>query len=254
LRHFFVSRNLIPVLSLVIGSLLASCASYKQNIMFKVPEGAVLKAKVETAEQNYTIQRNDALQLNVYTNDGERLIDPEAVLSQERPIAAEPAPPQYIVGVDGKVKFPMVGDVMIEGLTIRQAEGFLQDAYAKFYKVPFVRLKYVNKRVIVLGAPEGLVVPLVDENVRLTEVLALSKAVIKDSKAHNIRVLRGEEVFVADLSTIEGYLKNNMIIQPGDIVYVEPVRRPFSEGVREYLPLVSMLTSLTTLIVVLTTL
>jgi polysaccharide biosynthesis/export protein len=102
----------------------------------------------------------------------------------------------------------------------------------------------------VLGAPGGQVIPLVNENTRLTEVLAMAKGLGNDAKAHNIRVLRADKVFVADFSTIGGYLKGDMIMAPGDIVYVEPVRRPFSEGLREYGPLVSIVTSMATLIVV----
>jgi polysaccharide biosynthesis/export protein len=250
LRNFLASQNHIRILCLLIGSLLASCASYKQNIMFKVPEGKALQSQVSNAEKNYTIQKNDVLQLTVYTNNGERLIDPESVLSKDHPATAAPVTPTYLVSTEGKVKFPLIGEVMMEGLSIRQAENFLQEAYSKFYKEPFVALKYMNKRVTVLGAPGGQVIPLIDENVRLTEVLALAKGISNDAKAHNIRVLRGDQIFIADLSTYEGYQKNNIIIQPGDIVYVEPIRRPFSEGLRDYGPVISIITSFTTLIVV----
>ena len=40
----------------------------------------------------------------------------------------------------------------------------------------------------------------------------------------------------------------------GDIVYVEPIRKPFSEGVRDYGPILSIITTLTTLIVVIVSL
>ena len=54
--------------------------------------------------------------------------------------------------------------------------------------------------------------------------------------------------FIIDLWKI--YQKNNIVIQPGDIIYVEPIRRPFAEGVREYGPIMSMITSIGTLVVV----
>ena len=66
-----------------------------------------------------------------------------------------------------------------------------------------------------------------------------------------MRVIRGETIFVADFSTFEGYQKGNMILEPGDIIYVEPLRRPFSEGIQEYGPAISLIMSLTTLLVVL---
>jgi polysaccharide export outer membrane protein len=101
-----------------------------------------------------------------------------------------------------------------------------------------------------LGAPGGQVIPLANENTHLVEILALAKGLGNDAKAQNIRILRGDQVFVADLSTVEGYFKNNLLIESGDIVYVEPVRKPLTEGIRDYGPILSIVTTLTTLIVV----
>jgi polysaccharide export outer membrane protein len=237
---------------LFLGFSLISCKSYKQNIMFKVPEGYNVKQQVEKAEKNYVIQKNDYLQLEVYTNKGERLIDPDLELLKDdgnQNPASRPVP-SYLVDIQGTAKFPMVGEIKLDGLPIRTAEELLQKAYSTYYRDAFVILKYLNKRVVVLGAPGGQVIPLANENMKLVEVLALSKGLGNDSKAQNIRVLRGDDVFVADLSTIEGYIKNNIAMEPGDIVYVEPVRRPVSEGLRDYGPIISIITSLTTLIVV----
>jgi polysaccharide biosynthesis/export protein len=143
-----------------------------------------------------------------------------------------------------------VGELNLEGLTLVKAEEILQKEYSKFYEDPFVLLKFTNKRVVVLGAPGGQVIPLVNENIKLTEVLALAKGIATDAKANNIRILRGNTVFVADFSTFDGYVNDNITMQPGDIIYVEPVRRPFSEGLREYGPFISILTSIATLIIV----
>jgi polysaccharide export outer membrane protein len=158
--------------------------------------------------------------------------------------------PQYLVDVHGVVKFPMIGEHTMEGLTIRQAEAILQKEYAKFYTNPFVTLEYINKRVIVLGT-YSKVVPLVNENITLAEILALSETVDITAKAQNIRVLRGDDFFMADFSTLEGYQKTNMVMQHGDIVYIEPVRRPVSEATRDYAPVFSLVISITTLIIVL---
>lgn len=220
--------------------------------MFQVPEGYKLQQQVESAEMNYIIQENDYLQLDVYTNKGERIIDPDLELTKDlgnQNLNTRPVP-SYLVDINGVAKFPMVGEIKVAGMTIRQAEEVLQKAYTLFYQDAYVILKYINKRVIVLGAMGGQVIPLSNENIKLIEVLALAKGISNDAKAHNIRVLRDDQVFVADLSTIDGYLKNNLAIEPGDIVYVEPVRRPVSEGLRDYGLILSMVTSLTTLVIV----
>lgn len=241
----------VPVL-LLITLLASSCGSYKQNIMFKTSDNTVFKQQAEEAQRNYVIQANDYLKLAVYTNDGERIIDPDLELIKEMSVQSMNMrpDPNYLVDVNGVAKFPMVGELKVEGLTIRQAEAILQKEYTKFYTKPFVTLQYTNKRVVVLGNTGGLVVPLTNENVTLVEILALSKSIDNNAKANNIRILRNNDFFVADLTTLEGYRKANMIMQHGDIVYVEPVRRPLSEAVRDYGPLLSLGLSVTTLIVV----
>jgi polysaccharide biosynthesis/export protein len=223
--------------------------------MFKVPDNTGLKKQAEEVQRNYVIQANDYLKLAVYTKNGERLIDPDLELLKEIPVQAGNLKPDptYLVDVNGVSKFPMIGEIKIQGLTIRQAEELLQKEYtnAKFYNNVFVTLQYVNKRVVLLGSPGGAVIPLVNENVTLVEVLAMAKGIDNFGKAHNIRVLRGEEFFVVDFSTIAGYQKGNIVMQPGDIVYVEPVRRPVSEAARDYGPLLSLAVSLSTLVIVL---
>lgn len=232
---------------------MASCASYKQNIMLKVSDPASLKTYVAEAEKNYVIQKNDYLKLDVYTSNGERIVDPDLKLLKDMPVqnTMTRPDPDFLIDVNGVVKLPMIGEIKLEGLTIRKAEELLQKEYSHFYKDPFVTLQYTNKRVVVLGSPGGKVIPLVNENVSLLEIIALAGGIDNFGKAQNIRVLRNEEFYMADLSTIEGYQKSNMVMQHGDVVYIEPVRRPVSEAARDYGPLLSLGISITTLIVVL---
>ena len=241
----------VPVLMLMGGG----CSSYKQNIMLKTPEdfkSATLSKEVLETERNYVIQINDLLHLEVYTNKGERIIDPNPALSQRDNTTTEQDRPQvkYLVDLNGIVKFPVIGDMKMVNLNLRQAEAILQVEYEKFFKDAFVVLTFENKRVIVLGAVGGQVVPLQNNNVTLAEILAMSKGLPNDSKAHNLRIVRKDQVFLIDLSTTQGFLAGNMIIEPGDIIYVEPVRRPFAEGLRDYAGLASLLISTLSLLIV----
>ena len=223
--------------------------------MFNLPEGFqpdVITKEALMVEKNYVIQQNDYLKLDVYSNKGEKLIDPNPELSnlsvnQQTTTRQQP---NYLVDLNGMAKFPMIGELKLTGLTLRQAEEIIQEEYLKYFKEPFTILTYANKRVIVLGAPGGQVIPLVNQNISLVEVLGLAKGLDNFSKAQNIRVLRKEKVFLVDLSTIEGYKNSNMLIEPGDIVYVEPVRRPVSEAFKDYAGIIGLAVSIYTLIIV----
>lgn len=245
-----------PALCLLYLILASGCGSYRQNVMFRVPDGyaAQKSAQATEATKNFVIQVNDNVRIEVYSNKGERIIDPNGeLLSGTTGAAKDPMEriqPSYLVTVDGTVKLPMIDPVAVAGLTIREAEAKLQTEYNKYYKECYVIVTFSNKRVIVLGAPGGQVIPLQNENVSLVEVLALAKGIGNDGKAHNIRLIRGEDVYQIDLSTIDGLKRGNMTVQPGDIVYVEPIRRPFAEGARDLAPVLSLTLSLATLIVV----
>jgi polysaccharide export outer membrane protein len=223
--------------------------------MFKSTEGVAperVKKEVISVEKNYHIQKNDLLTLQLYSNQGERLVDPAPELRNENATTDEPTQSEitYLVDLKGVVRFPMIGEVNLENFTIRQAEEIVQKEYAKFFKEPFVMINYTNKRVTILGAVGGQVIPLTNENMSLLEVLALAKGLTNDSKAENIKLIRGEKVFEVDLSTIQGFRDGNIIVEPGDVIYVEPIRRPFSEGLRDNAGAISLLISLITLLVV----
>lgn len=222
--------------------------------MFKATEKAkpeVFKREASLAEKNYLIQKNDLLTINVFTNKGERIIDPNPELSNTNLAANNVQVPQfnYLVELNGIVKFPVIGEIKVEGLTLRQAEEVTQKEYSKYFKEPFTVINFVNKRVTVLGAPGGLVLPLNNQNITVIEVLAMAKGLSNDAKADQIKLIRNEHVYALDFSTIEGYRQSNMLVEPGDIIYVEPIRRPFAEGLRDNFVVVSLVVSLTTLLV-----
>ncbi len=244
------------VFSFLSGLLFCSCASYKQNIMFKSTEGyqpEVFKKEAMSAEKDYVIQKNDLLKLEVYSNNGERFIDPNPDLSntggngKPQPQTAQVT---YLVDQNGIAKLPLIGEIKLLGLTLRQAEEITQKEYSKYFTESFVQLTFANKRVIVLGAPGGQVIPLVNQNVSLAEVLALAKGVNNDAKANKIKLIRGSHIYQIDLSTIKGFTEGNMIIEAGDIVYVEPIRRPFTEGLKDNYVLVSLFFSVLTVILI----
>ena len=211
----------------------------------------------QAAERNFVIQKNDLLTIVVSTNKGERIIDPNPELTNAMNTGQQPQPgntTSYLVDQAGLIKLPMIGELKVEGLTLRQTEEMLQKEYATYFKEPFVQLAFTNKRVVILGAPGGRVVPLTNQSMTLAEVLALANGVPQNAKAHSIRIIRGEKVYQVDLSTIEGFQKGNMVMEPNDIVYVEPVIRPVSEALRDYSTVFTLIISLTTLIAVITNL
>jgi polysaccharide export outer membrane protein len=148
----------------------------------------------------------------------------------------------------------MIGKKKLTGLSVDEAEAILEQDYKLHYVDPFVRITVLNRRVIVLGANGGQVLPLVNENTTLIEVLALYGGLNLGAKAQNIKLIRGDldnpEVHLIDLSTISGMKYSALRVESEDIIYVEPWRRPWLESLRDITPALSLTTSILTLIVV----
>mgnify|MGYP002777123377 CR=1 FL=1 len=246
---------------------LSGCKAYKRDLMLQFDkrfDAGAVEQSVDRAAGNYIIQPNDYVRLDVFTNDGERLIDPNFELSiaggANQQTAQQRERFSYLVMEDGTARLPKVGTISLQGLTINEAEEMLQEAYNAFYKESFVKLRPANRRAVVLGAAGagasgGLVVPLENENMTILEVLALAGGVQQGGKVSSIRLIRGDlnnpKVFDIDLSTIAGMKQSAMIVESEDVIYIEPWRRPFRDTLRDTAPVLSLFTSVLTLIFIL---
>ncbi|GAA4046249.1 hypothetical protein GCM10022409_35420 [Hymenobacter glaciei] len=152
----------------------------------------------------------------------------------------------------------MVGRVKLSGLSLLQADSMLARMFDVYYKESFVTTRVANNRVIMLGAAGGQVIPLANDNMNLLEVLALAGGLDgggggggggggsnrNGGRADNIRIIRGDlknpRVQQIDLSTLDGMRRASLQVEPNDIIYVEPIRRPLLDALTDAAPLLSL--------------
>lgn len=255
-RPFYI----YPFYILIAAFCLSGCKVYKQNIILQAEEEINVEQfqnEVAKVEEAYEIKAGDKLLIEVYTNKGERVLDPNMEIgstsgsgaqAQQRPSQ------EFEVLPSGEINLPLLGKVEVAGYSINTFQQLLQEKYSEVYIDPYVRVSPLNRRVIVLGAMGGHVIPLANEKMNLLEVLALSGGLTKDSKGDNIRLIRGSlespAVQIIDLSTIEGMQKASLDVIPGDVIYVEPQRRIFNESVRDFAPILGIIANIATLVLV----
>ena len=218
------------------------------------------KFEIDKIERNYVISANDILEMDVFTHNGERIIDPEFQLQGQRNTnnmnsGQQQNFRQFRVLQDSTVKLPLIGHIDISGMTLDEAETILQLKYGEYYTDPFVRLRYSNKRVIVLGASGGQLIFLEDEKITLLEILARAGGIDERGKAENVRIIRGDlnkpQVFLINLSTIKGMQESILPVEPGDVVYIEPTRKIVTESLRDFTFILATITNVVTMIVLL---
>jgi polysaccharide biosynthesis/export protein len=245
-------KKILPALIAVIS--LTGC--FNSSIMLKTPKDFKYSdPKTSSHTSEYRISPNDEIDFRIFTNDGFKLVD-LTTLSSEGGAGGNAAAArntrmtqQYIVEHDGVMKLPIIGRVPLAGMTIREAERYLEEQYTTYYIKPFILMNVSNRRVMVYPGDPGnaRVVALNNNNTTLIEALALAGGISRIGKAKRIKLIRGDlnnpQVFLIDLSTIEGMKQADLVLQANDIIYVEPRLRITQGIVSELAPVVSIVTS-----------
>jgi polysaccharide export outer membrane protein len=245
-----------------------------------------LKLTKQNADKNYYIRKNDWIEIQVFTNKGELILDPNSDFARQvagGAISNQFLTPgistlgsdntaqkgKYLIGTDGTAMIPLIGRVKLDSLTYRQADSLLSVKFSSHYQDPYIVTRATNRRVYFLanpsivvgggGASLSKVIPLQNENTNLLEIIAIAGGIPVYGNASKIRVIRGDlkkpQVQLIDLSSIEGMVKADLRILPGDIIIIEPGRRVILDTTRDLLPfftaIISVVSLLTTTIILL---
>ena len=219
------------------------------NLMLKTDKNFIYDTIPEKPVTEYRISPNDIINFRLYANDGFMLIDVASGIDNANRNMMNRNYLNYLVESDGTVRLPILNKVPISGYTVREAEFFLEEKYSEFYVKPFVQIQVVNKRVIVFpgNGSDAKVITLENNNTTLMEAIAMAGGITQRGRASRIKVIRKvnglREVYLVDLSTIDGLKYTDMIVQANDYIYVEPVPEVGKELVRDIAPIISLITS-----------
>lgn len=230
--------------------LLSGCGWLNPNIMLKTSKDFKYSNFSDSINnKEYRISPNDLIEFNLYSNEGFKLVDLTSLNNTNTGYRFENNL-QYLIQIDGNCKLPILGITKMSGLTIKAAELMLEEKFAAYYNKPFVIVRVHNKRVIVFpgSAGDAKVIPLTNNNTTLIETIALAGGIADDGKAKKIKLIRNtnekSEVYLIDLSKIEGIKLANMVVQANDIIYIEPRKKISSKVVQEIAPIISILSSI----------
>ena len=227
---------------MLIPLLLNSCKILNSSEMFKTRK-SYKYADFSNEKKEYVIRPYDKLDLEIYTNNGFRLID------NNNKVTKQQIKTYYVVESDGKVKVPTLGRINLKGLTIRQAEDTLEYKYKSFYNKPFVLLNVVNRRVLVFtdGSNKAKVLTFENENFSLIEAIAQAGGISDFSKSYKIKLLRGDlnnpQIFLFNIRNIKDMQNANFTLQANDIIYVESRPKYASRIFTEISPYLSLLST-----------
>ncbi|MCB0794780.1 MAG: polysaccharide biosynthesis/export family protein [Flavobacteriales bacterium] len=242
-----VLRTTWPLLVLLM--VLSGC-TINRDIMFKTPTDFEFDAMPDSIDPKFKIQINDALQFRLFANDGFKMIDLVSQGGQEAQRNLMRNTFSYMVEFDGLVKLPLVGRIYLAGMDLRTAEMHLEDLYTQYYNRPFVQLSISNRRVVVFpgGGGDAKVVNLENNNTTLLEVIGDAGGIARRGRAGRVKLFRRNlqgtrDVFMFDMSDIDGLKYADIVMQGDDVVYIEPNPELVRELLYDVTPIITLLTT-----------
>lgn len=234
-----------------VSFLASSCQVLFPNYLLREDRKFAYTELVDTTASAQTLMPGDIVSFRLGTRQGYGFID--VLETQGISGSSQMNRPNYVVQPNGMVEFPLLGQLNVIGMTRVQLQKLLEEKYSFIYKEPFILLTVTNRRAFVfIGRGNARVISLPTENTTLIEVIALAGGLTDDSKSHKVRVIRGNYdhpmIKKVNLSTISGLKDADMIIQPYDLIVVEPTTQLAPQLLRQITPVLSLATTLTTII------
>ncbi len=160
-----------------------------------------------------------------------RLAPPD-VVAISSPTAAEIDGDIQPIRSDGKISLRLLGEVQAAGLTPTELAGKLEEQLSKYYVSPAVNVRvagFKSQKLYIFGHVNRTgMVPFTGRDTVL-DVLA-NAGLARGAWGSNVKVIRpsadekARHEITVDVDRImqTGDLKSNLLLQPGDIIYVPP--------------------------------
>lgn len=213
---------------------LASCQSYKKVPYLQDAEVINQAQQLETL-YDAKIMPKDLLTIVVSCTNPELAVPfnltvatPMNVGNGNSQLNSQQVLQQYLVDNEGKITFPVLGELKMGGLTKSQAEQLIVDKLKPYMKeTPIVTVRMSNYKISVLGEvahPGSFTIS--NEKVNLLEALAMAGDMTIFGKRDNVKLIREENgkqrIITIDLNKTETLFSPYYWLQQNDIVYVTP--------------------------------
>jgi polysaccharide export outer membrane protein len=164
------------------------------------------------------------------------------------------------VSPDGRISFPLIGGMQVQGFTVAQVEKTINESYAKQVRnlnITLILLEIHHPKLYVIGEVEKPGAYDIASVPNVLNALTLSGGFKKSGELEEIAIFRNEGLerpisFKVDIKTAlrTGVSLTNIKLKPGDIIYVpktridernDTIERIFTRGIWAVLPFTTSL-------------
>lgn len=212
--------------------MLGSCVSLRKvrYLQESAYESMADSMVYQAVAPDYKIQPGDHLYVDVKNIDPKNMNPFQSTTNVNMQVSSEAGVylNSYQVSDVGNIDFPLVGKVFVEGKTALEIQTDLQQIINEFFQLTTVSVKLINFRISLLGevlSPGTFIV--YQNNLNILQAISLGGDLTSYANRKEVKVIRKERdgTKIHKINLLKSDLLNSpaYYLQPGDIVYVEPL-------------------------------
>lgn len=254
-----MKKYFIPILIIILAILFDGCTTQKKLMYLSNLDTTAVQQFFPMERPDYRIQYQDILYINISTLNADMndMLNPgtqrftSSTFRDESNIYIF----GYTVSDSGTITLPILGDILVNGLTVTEVKQSIQEKANEYLKDAIVIVKLLSFKFTVLGEVNrpGM---YINYNNQLTvlEAIGMAGNLSDFGNREHVLVVRpskeGTHTYHINLQDKNLLQSQGYFLLPNDIVIVEPIK---SKIFRLNIPTISLaLTSISTLILVLT--
>jgi polysaccharide export outer membrane protein len=227
----------IVVFALLLGGVLFSACvpvrkqtylQERRNELQHYPKDTVVK-RFTAEEYIYKLQPGDVVSVRITSLTPEewdffQKSNPGGQTSQQDPLLTG-----YVLNKEGAIQLPVIGAVKIAGLSIQQANEYLQTQVNQYLKTPTVHIKLLNFNYTILGEVNSQgSFNTYDPRLNILQAVGRAGGLTEFADRANVKIVRktGENVEIAFVDLLDDDIIGSpyYYLRPDDVVVIRPLK------------------------------
>ena len=221
-------------LFIALCGIVCSCSAPKDVAYFQGADKLTPEQLSKMGDQTYSnrITNDDLLSITVTAWDPAAVTPfnpPVYAYSQpgDQAVYASPSMYTYLVDKNGNIKFPVLGEIHVAGLTKSELSAKLEKMISQYVENPLVNVQLLNFKVTLMGdftRPGTYTVK--NDRVSILDAIGLAGDLMISANRKNIMVIREnegkKEVHRLDITQPDIFASPCYYLRQNDIIYVTP--------------------------------
>ena len=231
-------KNFLKILFYILPVIImSSCISSRKVNYMQKPDLFIPAYKDSLNFEDYKLRKGDRLYVKVYStnektnslfNGGNNMRTTATTTTRG---GSTDELYTYLIEEDGTVVFPMVGEILLEGLTVREATTALEKAIEPLFRFSTVEIKIAERYFSIIGNSGNGLIQIPKEKINIFQALAMAGDIGLYGDKSKIRILRetanGTVIKTFDVRSADIINSEYFYVEPNDVIYVQNLDEQF---------------------------